>query len=270
MARTPARLEVDRRCGDRRSDRLGYQTAALMQINVRACRSGFCFPMTQSSVDALLRTQRDQIAVWDPVVRLFHWSLVAAFVVAYVAEDEFLAIHVWAGYAVGGLVILRVIWGLVGPRHARFSDFVFGPVAVFAYLRDMLRFRAKRHLGHSPAGGAMVLALLLTLSVLVGTGLVTYAIRNNAGPLAGIVTAEISLAYPAAGAERSDGASRPAGERVRAPKPGRTWKNVHEFTANLALVLIGLHVLGVIFSSFAHRENLVRAMITGRKPSNVE
>lgn len=112
----------------------------------------------------------------------------------------------------------------------------------------------------------MVLLLLVSLTAVVGTGLVTYAIRNNAGPLAGIVTAETSLVRPVIAAERYDEARELDGARARTPRPGRAWRNVHELLANLMLVLIGLHVTGVIFSSFAHRESLVRAMITGRKP----
>jgi cytochrome b len=212
--------------------------------------------------------RRDEIAVWDPVIRAFHWSLVTAFAIAYLTEDEALAVHVWAGYAVGGLIILRVIWGFIGPQHARFSDFVFGPVTVLGYLRDMLRFRAKRYLGHSPAGGAMVMLLLLSLTGIVGTGLVTHAIRNNAGPLASFVSPEATPIPPPFAAERDGGDREARGTRGRAPKPGRAWKNVHEFMANFVLVLIGLHVAGVLFSSLAHRENLIRAMITGRKPTH--
>ncbi len=195
----------------------------------------------------------DEIKVWDLFVRVFHWSLVAAFFIAYFTGDEIIAVHVWAGYAVGGLIILRVVWGFIGPQHARFSDFIYGPRAVFGYLRDLVSFRSKRYLGHSPAGGAMVVALLLGLSVIVGTGLVVYALRDNAGPLAGIVTA---------------GGSAIAESPRAATKVGEAWEDIHELMANVLLVLIGLHVASVILSSFAHHENLVRAMITGRKPPN--
>jgi len=212
---------------------------------------------------------RDEIAVWDPFVRVFHWSLVAAFAIAYIVGDEALAVHVWAGYAVTGLIALRIVWGFVGPRHARFSEFVFGPSAVFGYVRDLAAFQAKRYLGHSPAGGAMVLALLLGLTALVATGLVTYAIRNNAGPLAGLVTATATVApAPTAVAEPPQEVRRSGERRARAPRPGRAWRQAHELIANVMLVLIGLHLAGVILSSLAHHENLVRAMITGRKPAD--
>ncbi len=222
-------------------------------------------------VDILRRAgaNRNEIAVWDPFVRAFHWSLVTAFAIAYIVGDEALAVHVWAGYAVAALIVLRMIWGFVGPRHARFSEFVFGPSAVFGYLRDLMAFRAKRYLGHSPAGGAMVVALLLGLTALVATGLMTYAIRNNAGPLAGLVTATASVAPAPTMAAAPPSEARQSGERrARAARPGRAWRQAHELIANVMLVLIGLHIAGVVVSSLAHHENLVRAMITGRKPAD--
>jgi|JRYD01.1.fsa_nt_gb cytochrome b len=204
------------------------------------------------------------VLVWDLVIRAFHWSLALAFAVAYLTEDGPLALHVWAGYLVGGLLVLRLVWGFVGPKHARFSDFLFGPFAALRYLVDLLQGRARRYLGHSPAGAAMVFALLVVLAGVVGSGLQLYAIEDKAGPLAG-VTAAAPLPMPVASAraqEEDEGTE--VGEAAR-EGAGDWWEETHELLANLALVLVILHIAGVVVASLAHRENLARAMVTGYK-----
>ncbi|BAN69279.1 cytochrome b/b6 domain-containing protein [endosymbiont of unidentified scaly snail isolate Monju] len=183
------------------------------------------------------------IKVWDPLVRIFHWSLVAGFFVAYLTEDDFMTLHVWAGYLVGGLVAFRIVWGFIGSKHARFSDFVRPPGEVIAYLKAELAGRARRYLGHNPAGGAMVVALLLSLVLTVVTGLIIYGGDECAGPLA---------SYLCGTGEAFD----------------ELGEEVHEFFANLTLLLVVLHVVGVVLSSRLHGENLVHAMLTGRKPAN--
>lgn len=210
------------------------------------------------------RTAQHRIKVWDLFVRLFHWTLVAAFFVAYFTEDDMLALHVWAGYLVGGLVVLRIAWGFVGPKHARFSDFVCGPVAAVSYALDLIAFRARRHIGHSPAGGMMVLALLTMLPLVVWTGLELYAVERNAGPLA--AASLPALAAAPARADEDDGRARDRSERRR----GRdgVWGDLHESLANLVFVLVLFHIGGVVVASVAHRENLVGAMITGWKRSD--
>jgi len=184
----------------------------------------------------------DQVRVWDGFVRLAHWLLVAGFLIAYFTEDDALTVHVWAGYLVGLIVLLRVAWGFVGPEYARFSSFAYGPGKAVRYLFGLLRRHGERYLGHSPAGGAMVILLLICLAATVWSGLTVYAYDRGAGPLAGL--------FIKGGAEED------------------FWEEVHEFFANFTLVLVGLHVAGVALASFAHRENLVRAMVTGykRKP----
>ena len=94
-----------------------------------------------------------------------------------------LAVHVWAGYVVGALIVARLLWGMIGSRHARFSDFIYEPATTFRYVRDLILFRAERHLGHSPGGGAMVVLLLLFLTATVVTGLVVYGGNIKRGRL---------------------------------------------------------------------------------------
>jgi cytochrome b len=184
------------------------------------------------------RMPPSQVYVWDPFVRLFHWTLVVAFTVAYLlTEEDVLQVHVWAGYVVGALVVARIIWGFVGPAHARFTDFVYAPADTLRYVRDLVLFRAERHLGHSPGGGAMIVLLLLFLAATVVTGLVVYGGDQQAGPLAGMFTKEF----------------------------GESFEDVHEVIANITLALVLAHVAAVVLASFVFRENLVRAMVTGYK-----
>lgn len=213
------------------------------------------------------------VHVWDLFVRIFHWSLAAAFFVAYFTEDDLLAIHVWAGYLVGGLIVLRLVWGFVGPRHARFTDFVTTPVAAWRYVLDLIAMRSRRHLGHSPAGGMMVLALLAGLAFTVWSGMETYAAEDGLGPLAAAPAAPAAR-IDTVGAAKSgllirvsdDDAEEHSGGRDR--RPESIWEDVHETVANFVFLLVLLHLCGVLIASLAHRENLVRAMITGDKREN--
>jgi cytochrome b len=181
------------------------------------------------------------IRVWDPLVRLFHWGLVSAFALAYLSEDDWMNLHVYAGYTVLGLLGFRLVWGFVGPRYARFSDFVRPPWEVVSYLKGLFALRAKRFLGHNPAGGAMIVLLLLSLVLTTLTGLGAYGAEGY-GPLAAWAAGLVGLGKEAL-------------------------EEVHEFAANFTLFLIVVHIAGVLFGSLLHKENLVRAMITGRKPN---
>lgn len=165
------------------------------------------------------------VRVWDPLVRLFHWSLVVAFLTAWLAEAGE-RVHDTAGYVVLGLVAFRVVWGFVGTEHARFADFVPTPGGLLAYVGRLLRGRAPRHLGHNPAGGAMIVALLGMVALTAGSGWLMVTDRFW----------------------------------------GVGWVEVlHEGAAYATLVLVAGHVTGVLVSGFVHRENLVAAMVTGRK-----
>lgn len=186
-------------------------------------------------------SEKKLIKVWDPLVRIFHWTLVVAFTIAYVTEDEFLNLHVYAGYLVLALLAVRLVWGIVGSRHARFSDFVRSPAAALAYLKAMFAMRAKRYLGHNPAGGLMIVALLVSLLITSVSGLATYGVEGF-GPLAGW--------FSQYGIWNDE------------------WmEELHEFFANFTLLLVAGHLAGVFLGSLLHHENLVRAMVTGLKRS---
>jgi len=165
------------------------------------------------------------ILVWDPLVRVLHWSLVASFAIAWVTAEEVDWLHEMFGYCVGGIVGLRILWGFIGSRHARFSDFLCPPRQALRYLRSLLWGRSERHIGHNPAGGLMIVALLVALSITVVTG----------------VFADDGGAF------------------------GHLLEETHEAAAYVTLGLVFVHVAGVVVGSLAHRENLVRAMISGRK-----
>ncbi|MFN6925005.1 MAG: cytochrome b/b6 domain-containing protein [Tabrizicola sp.] len=197
------------------------------------------------------------VQVWDPLVRIFHWILVAAFATAWLTADEVQPVHELAGYTVAGLVAFRLVWGVVGSRHARFAQFVTGPAATLAYLGAMLRGRERRYLGHNPAGAAMILALLLTLSGTAFTGwLMTDPARQAMLP------ALPQTVAPAWADDGEDGYGEADGWQSDEDGPLRA---AHETLANLTLLLVALHLGGVVLASVRHRENLVRAMLTGDK-----
>ena len=180
--------------------------------------------------------KQDKIKVWDLPLRIFHWLLVAGFFIAYLTEDDLLNVHVWAGYLVFGLLIFRLLWGFIGSETARFSNFLCSPLQSFNYIKDVAAFKAKRYLGHNPAGAAMIILLLVSLLMTSLSGFAVYGADQGAGPLAGI------------GADYED-----------------LWEEVHEFFANFTLVLVAIHVLGVALESYIHKESLVKAMLNGYK-----
>jgi len=180
------------------------------------------------------------INVWDPLVRFFHWSLVIVFIVAYITEDDFLDIHTIAGYFILFLILSRILWGLVGTRYARFADFIYSPKTIKQFISDTFSFKAKRYIGHNPAGGAMIILLMMSLLVCTITGIAVYGAEEHAGPMASWFINNTSFW-------------------------GEALEEVHEFFANFILFLIVIHIFGVAVESFIHQENLAKAMVTGKK-----
>lgn len=166
------------------------------------------------------------VPVWDTAVRVFHWSLVAAVVTSWITGGSGDRLHETVGYAVAGLVAFRMAWGFFGTRHARFRDFVRGPASVMAYGSSIARLRPTHHTGHNPAGAAMIVTLLAVLLAIIVTGVMMQTNRFF----------------------------------------GVEWvEQVHSVAANSLLVLVPLHVLGALLSSWMHQENLIRSMFTGHK-----
>jgi cytochrome b len=168
----------------------------------------------------------DRILVWDLPTRLFHWLLAGTFAGAWLTADSerWIDVHVMLGYTFAGLIAFRLVWGLVGTRYARFSSFVSGPSAVMRYFKSILTLQPEHHVGHNPAGGWAVLALLGLGAV---TALSGYATFNDYG--------------------------------------GHWLEELHEGAASAMLALVFVHIGAVVLSSFIHRENLARAMVTGLK-----
>ena len=193
----------------------------------------------------------ESVKVWDIFIRVFHWSLVFFFVVTYLTGDELETVHAYAGYIIIALLASRLIWGLVGTRYARFSNFIYSPQTIKAYLKSLLSKHPKHYLGHNPVGGAMVILLLVFLSLSSWTGLKAYEAEGK-GPLTSV---EISLVNVAqADDERHDG-----------KKGDDFWEDVHELLVNFTLLLIFIHIAGVFISSLLHKENLIHATISGEK-----
>jgi cytochrome b len=201
----------------------------------------------------------DQIKVWDLAVRTFHWSLVVFFIVAYLTGEEENQLHNQAGYVVLALIVFRIIWGVIGPRYARFQNFVHSPGHTLAYACSLLSGNPRHYLGHNPLGGWMVVALLVSLLLTTWSGLELEASVGR-GPLAENLHA-IQSVY----ADEDRHEREKEHEREEDREGNEFWEELHEALANLTVMLVFIHVAGVLFSSFVHRENLTRSMMTGYK-----
>jgi cytochrome b len=169
--------------------------------------------------------------VWDPLVRLLHWGLVGAIVIAWTSTLHIGVPGAWhetAGYVAMACVTLRLVWGVIGPRHARFASFLKGPVRTWVYAKQVCQGLAPRHIGHNPLGAWMVIALLFDVASLTVVGWLQTTDRYW-----GSEALEV----------------------------------VHTTLAWSLLPLVGLHVAGVLLTSVHQRENLVHSMFHGRKPA---
>ena len=177
------------------------------------------------------RSTIHKVLVWDAPVRVFHWLMVLSFAGAYLTADSerWRLMHVTLGYTMAGLVAFRVIWGFVGTRYARFSNFVRGPAAVVRYVRGLAGGRPAHHVGHNPAGALAIVALMALTFIVTTAGWATYS--------------EVG---------------------------GKWLEELHEGAANVMLAVVGVHVAGVLIGTWLHHDNLIGAMLTGRKAARPE
>jgi cytochrome b len=209
------------------------------------------FPGLTESIKNRMQRENDKIEevttsvrVWDRFVRVFHWTMALGFAAAFVSgEMRAMTLHVLIGYVLCVLLLARVYWGFKGSQYARFRSFIFPLGETHAYIRGMFRGDIPHYFGHNPAGALMVFATLGMLAAILVTGLLTLATIDYEGPLlflANRVSDETSYAF----------------------------RRIHEFLPIVGLVLVVLHLLGVAVGSIQHKENLVRAMLTGKKKMN--
>ncbi len=187
-----------------------------------------------------------EIRIWDLPVRLFHWTLVVLMVVSYFsakAGGDWMKLHFWSGYSILTLLIFRIAWGFVGSTTARFSNFVKGPAAGIAHLRELLGRAGPHDAGHNPIGGAMVVVLLFAVLAQAAAGLFSADTDMGTvnGPLANLIADK-------------------AVDKVTA---------FHKFWVNVLLALAALHVLAALVYLVWKRQNLIGAMLTGNKPPHI-
>jgi len=178
--------------------------------------------------------------VWDPLVRIFHWLLVVCFLVAYILEDEMLNLHLLAGSIVLGLLIFRLIWGVVGTQYSLFSEFPCSFRDVIQHLRGLIHLHPSHHTGHTPTGGVMIFLLLAGLLMLTASGVLLYSIENSAVPFSRLM-AEVDL------------------DTIL------LIEKLHGLIADLLAFSVLFHIAGVLVESVLQKQNLIRAMVTGYK-----
>ena len=174
-------------------------------------------------------TEVTSVKVWDWPVRVFHWTLAVSVIGAYVTgeSEDFERLHHTLGWVAAGLIGFRVVWGLVGTRYARFSEFVRGPAQVWSYIKSLRSSEPQHFVGHNPVGAVAVILLMALVALSVYTGWLALA----------------------------EGAAE--------------WvEEAHEIVSNTLMMLVVVHVLGVLWSSRTHGENLLKAMVIGRKQAD--
>ncbi len=210
-----------------------------------------------------MNSNQKSVQVWDIFIRVFHWSLVVSFIIAYLTSEEKSEIHIYAGYTVLGLIIFRVIWGFWGTKYAKFGEFLTPHSQIVLYVKSLFSKRPKHYIGHNPLGGWMVIAMLFNLFMVSYSGLKILALKHGEGPLA----IQMQSISPIAVAQAQDDIEQYL-VKEKDEVSEDYWEELHEKYTNIMLILIGLHLAGVVVSSVVHKENLIKTMVTGKKTVN--
>ncbi|MCW6530205.1 cytochrome b/b6 domain-containing protein [Sphingomonas sp. MMSM20] len=195
---------------------------------------------------------------WDAVVRLTHWSVVAAVVTNAIFAEGGSRAHVWVGYALAAILALRLLWGLVGPTEARFSAFPPSPRRALTHIREILAGDHRQFPSHNPLGALMVYAIWSCLGIMIASGIAMAGFAD--GPAAGPShrnSANLKI-------ERTAVAAGDRKERDEEREDGPL-SELHEITANILYVLIALHLAGVLFETRRSGRQIVVAMLPGRR-----
>lgn len=218
-----------------------------------------------------MKNEKNQIAVWDGFIRIFHWSFALLFFLAYATGDENNFFHKYTGYLIVVLVAARIFWG-VGTKYALFKNFTCSPREALAYIHGLFSGKSKHYLGHNPAASYMIFLLLISSLVVCLSGYKAYTAKE--GKLSIELSRSLSLVASAYADDDDDErekhndrhAARERNERAGREEEGDSyWEDIHEVSAQFMMTLVILHVIGVAVSSKVHNENLIKSMITGKK-----
>jgi cytochrome b len=181
--------------------------------------------------------------VWDLPLRLFHWSLVLCMVASWITAElgfDYIQIHMYLGYTTLSLILFRIIWGFIGPRHARFTSFLTGPTGVWRYARGLAAGTMIQTVGHNPLGGLMVIVMLVLVAFQGATGLFASDDIVWTGPYNGAV-------------------SEATADKLT---------SLHHLNFNIILAAVALHLMAIAFYFLVKKQNLVGAMVHGQKSAD--
>lgn len=187
-----------------------------------------------------MQRKSTHIEIWDPLLRSFHWLLVGTFALAWWSEGRDIQLHLLAGSALMGLLFFRLIWGVAGEYHARFTNFQPSIRSIRQHLGELIQLKAKAHTGHTPIGSLMIYVLMTALFIITVSGLLLAGMQMGVGPFAGWAS----------------GASFSTEILVQ---------QVHHWCFEFLQILVAVHLAGVAVESVLQRSNLTAAMLTGKK-----